>query len=162
VAYHNILSKCDQALVAYIIAGNAGTSDDVFPAKRSLSKTVPCTVCESRRGEPQAGAEYSGNYTIQALVKVRCSGLADTASDNESGQPRLDSDARVAATFDLFQTADPDSGIGLAAAIQLAAADPDFGVINARVTGVEAGFEREGSGWVDVLHLELVCCPMAL
>lgn len=160
---HNILSKCDRALVAYIIAGGAGTEDDVWPLKRSLLKDVlPCTVCESRRAQIQDATAFSGNYEISALVKVRSEGLSATESENEADAPREEAEDRVSETFDLFFLSEGQSGEDLGTAITTAANDSKFTCLSCSVEGVEQGFEREGMGWVDIIHLNLVCAPSTI
>jgi hypothetical protein len=159
--YHNILSKCDAALAAYIISNGVGTTDDVYSLKRSLVKdTLPCTICESRKATPET--PYAGDYNVSALIKVRSQGIYATTADNESGQPADDSNDRVADTFAIFFLSDGQSGEDLGKAITTAAADAHFTCLSCKVEGVEQGVEREGMGWCDILHLELICAPSTI
>lgn len=162
MGYHNILSRSDKALVAYIIAEGAGTAADTFPLKRSLPKTVPCTIVESRRAIPQI--PYSGNYTVFAMIKVRHGGVYDTDGANLADQPRADSDLRTSATFDLFFWGNGQDGEDLGTRITAAAGDPDFTCTSCMIDddGVEQGFERIGAGWCDLLHLKLECAPSTI
>jgi hypothetical protein len=167
--YHNLLSKCDRALVAYVVSlgGGAGTAADVFPAKRSQDRPLPCSICYCEKGEETAS--YSGTYTIQGSVQVRSEAPAD-AGEDEAQKP-VDSDARVAATFDGFHVDIDSSGDKLAdditkAARALAIKDPahygdlaDFTVQNILIKGIEAGFEQGSIAWTDSINFELVACP---
>ena len=160
--WHNLLSKNDRALMAYIIAGNAGTSADVFPAKSSREKeTFPTTYCFSQIGTGE-DFPYSGTYTIKTRIEVRT--MAAVKSD-----PRLESETRVAKTFDLFHTDVDTAGDKLAdditaAARALAASDPahhadlaDYTCQDIKLVSVEQ--DVDGDCWVDILNLEMVSCP---
>lgn len=164
--YHNILSKLDRALVAYLISQNAGTAGDVFPAKNSDNKPLPCTVCYAEKGEEVA--RHSGTYLCKVQIMVKT--LAPDVTDATPGQARLDSDARTAKTFDCFKRNVDSAGDKLAeditnAARAAAVADPanngdlaDFTALDVLDKGPEAGFD-ENDAWVDTLNLEIVCCP---
>jgi hypothetical protein len=166
-SYHNLLSKCDRALVAYIVAQGAGSLDDVFPAKRSQDRALPCTVCYSEKAEEVA--PYSGTYLVHSSLIIRTEAPAD-AGEDEAQKP-LDSDARVAQTFDLFHLDIDSAGDKLAdditkAARALAAKDPahygdlnDFTLLDVIIKGPEAGFEQGSVAWTDTLNLDLVACP---
>ena len=166
-SYHNLLSKCDRALVAYIVAQAAGTGGDTFPAKQSGARGLPCTICYSDKAVE--AAPYSGTYIVTASINVRTEAPAD-AGETEAQKP-LDSDARVAATFDLFHKDEDTSGNSLAdditaAARALAAQDPahygdlnDLTIQDVILKGIEAGFDQGGVAWTDTLNLELLACP---
>jgi len=165
MAAHNILSKVDRALRAYLLTvPDAGTDGDIHPAKRSLDKTLPCTVCFSQRAAP--ASLYSGVWLVEASVMVKTVAAID--QDEAEDTPKSDSELRVGATFDAFfvseQAAGDGAGDKLAALITAAAratGDPDlatFTVQNVEVKGPEAGFEPKGSVWVDTLDLEILCC----
>jgi|ERR1035441_5082421 hypothetical protein len=165
--YHNLLSKTDRALVAYLVAQEAGTVADVLPAKRSQDRTLPATVCFSNRG--QEAAPYSGTYVVSASIIVRSPGAVElNAAANDA---RLASEERVAQTFDAFHKDIDSAGDKLAdditaAARALAIADPDnngdladFTVLDVVIKGIDAGVEEGTVVWTDTLELELVCCP---
>ena len=164
--YHNLLSKNDRALMAYVISVGAGTAADVFPAKRSGDKTAPCTICWTKKADPY---NYSGTYTAQASVIVRT--LAPVDDGQAAEAPRLDSEQRVAKTFDAFHMDLDQAGDKLGedvtnAARALAASDPvnhgdleDYTALNVTVKSVEAGFEENTEAWNDMINLEIVCCP---
>jgi hypothetical protein len=165
--WHNLLSKNDRALVAFIIAGGAGTANDTFPAKTSREKeTFPTTYCFSQSGTGE-DFPYSGTYNIKAKIQVQT--MAAVNKDQDPSEPRLNSEERVAKTFDLFHN-DVDSAADklaadiTAAARALAAADPDnhadladYTCQDVKLVSVEQ--DVEGDCWVDTLNLEMVSCP---
>lgn len=156
----NLLSKCDDALVAYIIAGGAGTATDVLPSKRSLPKTLPCTICAARRAKPLS--TYSPTYEVEASIQVRSLGIDETASVNAADGPKQASSDRVASTFDLFHTnRSRSSGQALGDAITQAGGVSNLVIDDCCVTEVERGFEAKGDAWVDILYLKLVARPSA-
>jgi hypothetical protein len=169
--YHNLLSKLDRALMAYLIAKGAGTAADVFPAKRSELKALPCTVLYSEKGTEIAN--NSGAYSCKTAVMVKTVAVNDIGQVAETA--RLASETRVAKTFDLFKQnfdapAADTSGEALAtditaAARALAISDPthhadlaDFTALDVIDKGIEAGFD-DNDVWVDTLNLEIPCCP---
>jgi hypothetical protein len=158
---HNILSKTDRALVAYLIAAGAGTADDIYPAKRAADKLLPDTICYSSRARMLV--PHSGVYVVSAMVQVRTDPNVDvdvTAEEKTSA-----SEERVGATFDAFFAGVTSSSSALAAAITdaaRAAGDSDlqdFTVQSCEVLTQEAGFNEKGNAWTDTLDLELVVCP---
>jgi len=165
--YHNLLSKCDRALAAYLLSKGAGTSDDVLPAKNSAERPLPATVCFSSKGAE--AAPYSGTYLIESSIMVRTGGAVELNAG--ASDARRASEERVAKTFDAFHTNLDSSGDKLAdditaAARALAIANPtdhgdlaDFTVQNVMIKGVDAGFEDGTVVWIDTLDLQLVACP---
>src|SRR5438128_1678106 len=107
---HNLLSKCDRALAAWLISRGAGTATDVFPAKNSGDKeALPCTVIWSERASE--AAPFSGTYVITTQVQVRSLMALDVDQPPAQEAQRLISENRVALTFDSFHV-DLDSGTG--------------------------------------------------
>ena len=168
MAYHNILSKCDRALMQYIINNNAGTSADVFPGKRSQDKTLPCTICWSHSCTTDREIPYSGNYQVEAFVEVRTSGIQEEF--DQPNDPANKAIGRIEQTFDLFFKDDPESGRIVADALTAAAKtspDPDmqdFHAYDVRAASITQGFNPRnpklaGNAWEDCLHLEIFCCP---
>lgn len=166
--YHNLLSKNDRAIAAYLVSIGAGTTDDVFPAKRSQSRQTPCTVIYSESADEVA--PYSATYTIKTSVMIRT--YAGQDYDEADADKRKACDQRVAATFDGFHWNDDNnqSGDTLATAITNAAradalANPDnadladYTVLNIRVVSIEQGQESDVDAWVDTINLECVACP---
>ena len=153
----NILQKCDNALVAYLIAGGAGSADNVLPNKRSRVMTMPVTVCESHDASPVSN-DLSGTYEIDASIYVRTRGFASTTAANTAGVPASDSGDRVSATFDLFNIQQDQSGEPLATAINAAAGTVSgFKMQDVRVHRIRAGFEAKGDAWCDIIDLKIVC-----
>ena len=146
MSYHNLLSKTDRAVVAYIIAEGAGLSSDTYPAKRAGNKSLPDTVVHSESAEEAAPA--TNVYRIQTAVHVRSH--ADEGADI--------SESRVAATFDLFHA------VGLAPAITSAAQSAvgdlaNFTCQGAYVASIEQSQDESGA-WLDTLNLILTCNPV--
>jgi len=158
---HNILSKVDRALAAYLVSVGAGTINDVYPAKRSDNKALPNTVCHSMKW--RYAVPHSGVYVVSAQVMVKTLGAP------ELDQPALDvenqSTFRVADTFDAFFAGVDSSSEALAAAITAAARGTaaedlqDFTIQTCEALGGDAGNDRNGPAWVDSIDLEIVCCP---
>lgn len=166
--YHNLLSKNDRALVAYLIVQTAGTAADVFQAKYSGTKPAPCTLCWSQKATPIG--KVTGTFAIETTVMVKAVGPAD-AGENANA-PRLASELRVAKTFDALHLGIDSSGEVLAAAITaagraLAVSDPtnhadmvNYTCIDVVIEGVECGKEEAASDvWVDYINLTMIACP---
>lgn len=165
--WHNLLSKNDRALMAYVIAGGAGSTNDVFPAKTSREKEIfPVTYCFSENGTGE-DFPYSGTYTIKARIEVRTMAAIDANQDSDD--PRQTSEERVAKTFDLFHT-DVDSAADKlaedisSAARALAVSNPqkhadlaDYTCMGVKLVSIEQ--EVDGDCWIDILNLEMISCP---
>ena len=167
MSFHNLLSKNDRAIAAYLIANGVGTAADVFPGKTASAKVIPCTVIYSDRGNEVA--PFSATYELETAVMVKTrAGVDEGAGPQDS---RLASELRVAETFDLFHIAVDSSAELLAANITsaaraLAIADPannadlaDYTAIGMRSKTIEAGQEEDGDAWIDTLHITVVCAP---
>jgi len=161
---HNILSKTDRALVAYLVSEGAGTVDDVYPAKRSADKDVPCTVCYSERAS--LTHPYAAVYEVTVAIMIKTVPAVDVDEDPDA--PKAASEERVGATFDLFFAGLDSASDKLADAITAAARASaalgdedleDFTCQGVTVKGPEAGFDAKGNVWVDTLNLELLVCP---
>jgi hypothetical protein len=170
MGWHNILSKTDRALAAYIISKGAGTAADTFPLRSSLQmQTVPVTICHATRGTQIS--PFAADYEVSAVIEVRNPGAVDVGQNAQA--PRLAGDARVQATFDLFFTHIDSSAERLAADITaaantLAVGDPnnadlaDFTVFGLTIGAVECGIEEEGDVWIDRINLTLSVAPSAI
>ena len=165
---HNILSKVDRALVAWIISRNAGTKDNVWPAKRSLDKTSGGTTCWSHSFATLMEGPYCGSVMVEAFVEVRSPGVIEATQGQDD--PRIASDKMVSDVSDCFALNGAESGEPLGQAITDAAratADSDMQdltLISVKVVGGNQGFNprmiiQQGNMWVDPLHLEIICCP---
>lgn len=163
-----ILSKCDDALVAYIIAGGAGTAADTWPAKRSLDKDqVPVTICWSHTAAVLQEGPFSGLRQVEAFVEVRTSAIPQTGESSD--EPKSKYIDRVSNTFDLFNVgsgggSDHTAGQALGTAITQAGGIGDFSIMFAEVVQETQGHNpismtQQGNGWVDSIHLRLICAP---
>jgi hypothetical protein len=166
MSFHNICSKTDRALVAYLTA--YGVPGGIWPAKRSLDKALPITVCYSHSATPLQDAPFSGIYTVTAFVEVRSDGVVEETQGTDD--PRLNSDDLFAAVADAFWLGDDSASNKLAEAITNAArasGQEDLGqftIQSVLVSGHSQGFnprstQQQGNAWVDSVHLEMVCCP---
>ncbi len=163
---HNILSKSDQALVAYVNSLNCGLGpDSIWPGKRSLDKTINGVTCWSHSFSTQREDPYSGNVLVEAFIEVRMSGVIEESEGEDT--PRLTADDVVSNVFDGFFAGDGQSGAPLGKAITDAAGGIGFTVQSCKVVGGNQGFNprtilRQGDAWIDVIHLEMLCCPSAV
>lgn len=164
--YHNLLSKNDRAIAAYLVSIGAGTTADVFPAKRSQSRQTPCTIIYSESADEVA--PYSATYTIKTSVMIRTYSGQDY--DEADADKRKACDQRVATTFDGFNMDTDTAADKLAADITTAArADAlansdnadlaDYTMQNLRVVSIEQGQESDVDAWVDTINLECIACP---
>lgn len=169
MAFHDILSKCDRALVAYLISKGAGTVADTFPGKRSLTKQLPCTICFSDSATPPEGLCYTGTFTVQAVIMVK------SAAPIEDGQaeddPSIAASARIKPIYDAFFFTETSAGDTLGEDITTAAratGDADLQnltILNCEVKHITAGTNprspliAQGNAWIDALHIELLACP---
>src|SRR3990167_5380522 len=168
--YHNLGSKLDRALVAYLIGQGAGTARDVLPSNHSGTREVPFTVVSAHRGTPNPAAV--GTYDVD--VKVQIEGLAaNQPGQRNRHQNRKQFDARGAKTYDalhlstdgvsLLATADAITAAGRA----LAASDPDndadmvaFGCLYMTDLGFDRGEPKDEPGtFLEILNLRCRCCP---
>jgi len=162
---HNICSKLDQAIIAYIISKQAGTAADVYGAKRSLTKNIPCTICWTHTARPHPERPYSGEYLAESFIEVRTS--APKEVDQTPDDPRTESDARVSNTFDLFYITGDNEGETLGDTITAAAISAgvrDFTINSVRVVEENQGFNprtavQQGNCWIDTIHIQSVCAP---
>jgi hypothetical protein len=160
MAFHNLLSKCDRALVAYLINEGAGSDSDIFHHKRAsnIPSPLPYTTVFSESAEEVT--DYSATYKVKASVDVHTNAAPD--KDEDTDQMKLDSDERTAATFDALHDQYLQSGDKLADAITAAAAGAgvaDFSIQDVKVTSIEQGRGEKEGEWIDTINLELVCRP---
>jgi hypothetical protein len=157
---YNILSKCDRALVAYLISEDAGSAADVYPAKRSEDKAFPNTVVFASKA--RLSTPHSGVWVVDVMVQVRTDPNVDV--DQTADEKKVSSEERVSATFDALYSQTDSSSAALADAITAAAratADSDleeFTVQAVTVEQLEAGFDPKTNAWTDTMDLELVVC----
>jgi hypothetical protein len=161
VARFNVLSKTDRALAAYIISEGGGSEGDVFPMKRADDvPNPPYTVAASE----SCRSEHAPIYRVKSRIDVFTNCAPDVNENTET--MKLDSDERVALTFDAFHL-EADGGQGghaLAEAITTAGRNlggdmADFTVQDVIVGDMEQGSAGKEGQWIDSLSLELVVCP---
>jgi hypothetical protein len=168
--FHRILSKTDRALVAYLIAGGAGTSDNVFPARKSIDRKLPMLVAFSDSFTPVEGAEAISVVKSSIISRSEAAIQPDNSTDQDQ---ELAADALAANAYDLFYSSD-DAEVDptqladaiTSAARDAAAADPtnngdllEFKCDQARVTGGALEFNSDQGCWEDSITLELIVRP---
>ncbi len=169
---YKLLSNCDEALAAFIIAGDAGTVDDVFTSKSSRTKKIedkPATICKSRNAKPE-GNPQSGVWCIYPRIEVRSLGVStdniDSDTQNANDVPKANATDRIDKTWSLFNASgDDQSGETLGDAITQAYRDAggsDLTIQFASIEEIDAGFEAMGDAWSDFIFLKLVASPTDL
>lgn len=165
MAFHNLASKLDRAIVAYLISKGAGTEADTFPAKRSQDKDVPQTVVYTKDLAPLDGDVNSG--TREASVEISIT--YDVVNPDGTQTARKASDERTADVFDALNTQGQSTDL-LCDAINAAAwaraeANPDdadladFSAIGIAPNGESQGFIGDKGAWTDIIKLKIICCP---
>lgn len=165
--YHNLRSKLNRALVAWLIDQGCGGAGDVLPAYSVTDREFPITTVKAAIGTPEVA--LSGNYRIRVLITVK----GRAAQTHTTGKPWLARqlfDARVAATYDaLMQTDDQTSLSYTAKAVTSAGRGllnttehpdmDDFTVLAWYEAGFgEAEAEDDGCDWRETLLFDAVCC----
>jgi len=166
----DLLSLADRALVAYIQSVLIGTdaADNVRPAKDSEIKYLPQTVCWSHSFKICDDQEYSGNFDVESFIEIRTDAVIQENQSPE--EPSVNARNRIKATFELFLTPNSDesgSALGVAITDAARASSSDFNNFTiqcCRIVEGNQGFNPKtlrdrGNAWVDVIHLELICCP---
>ncbi len=162
---NNLLSKLDDAIVAYLVAEGAGYPDDsgaatVYPAKISSNKSVPCTIVHSSRAEPEL--QYSGRYVVTTMVMIKYAGPEEY--NQTEGAAKEASDLRVSTTFDLLipggNTHQDSDQIANAINAAAAAAGLTVTVFGIMVDSIELDFAEDV--WVDTLTLRIVASPSTI
>jgi hypothetical protein len=160
VGFHNILSKCDQALAAYLISLGIGDETTIYPSKRALDiENPPYTSCVSVSAKTTA--QYSGNWTVEAHIETHTNAAPDKSEDTTTMQEDSnDLASQVADAFLSYNVGD-QSGSGLAEAITSAAQSEgiEFTALDVKVTEVEQGRTEKQGEWVDTVTLEIICVP---
>lgn len=168
MSWHNVLSKTDRAMAAYLISEQAGTAADILPAKLSILKALPHTVCYS--SSAVEAAPYSGTYRVNLAVSVKSLAVEELGDDPADQAKRVSSDAQVAFVFDLLKAGIDSSGATLAgnittAARALAGSEPtkhadlaDFTMQDILDKGIEASVDEDGV-WIETMNLEAVVTP---
>lgn len=102
--YHNLRSKLNRAIRAYLISQGCGEADNIHVGFTVATREFPNTTVKAAIGTPDS--PFSGNYKIRVIVTVK----GRAAKNNQPGDPelaRIKFDERLARTFDaLMQTDD--------------------------------------------------------
>ena len=180
--YHNLRSKLDRAIVAYLISAGAGSIDDVLSSRTRKARKFPNTTVKAGRGVPDP--PYSGNYRVTVYVSIKYSATQEVKEPNP-GLARTQFDQRVAQTFDALMQSDNQQDLHQTATLITAAGrnlavDPNNGTDpvtkqeaenNADMADftimqwIDQGFgsgpdeDAEGNNWEEVLMFEALCCP---
>lgn len=166
--YHNILSKIDRALVAFIIQQNAGTLNDTVPAKTGTVKGLPVTLVHTEDAEENP--PRSSDFLADTQITIKTAGPTQS-TEKDVHKARLASEARVALVFSCFFLGVDSAADKLAEAIttaarNLAAADAlhhgdlkDFTCLDVRIAGVGQGPEEGTAAWLDLLRLKIAAVP---
>lgn len=157
---HRILSKCDDALVAYLLSLSIGDADSVYPAKRADDReNPPFIVIMSTEGRPEH--PYSGSYRVQVQIATHTRASKDV--DEESDTLKEASNDLASDVDDAFFRFGPgeQSGTSLAEEITAAAqgAGLEFTALDCLVIEVEQGRSGKQGEWVDTISLEVLCVP---
>jgi hypothetical protein len=179
VAYSNLRSKLNRAVVAHLISEGCGTAANVIPFLSRTEKTIqnsePNTVVRARVGKPRV--MFSGVYDVVLQITIRGSAVQELADDDAGLQTaRLAFEDRVARTYDaMMQSDDGQSlswtaksitslGRGLAVIDSVNDGDMDeFTCLSLQ----DAGFGDPNPNdqecvWEEVLLFEACCCASNL
>jgi hypothetical protein len=162
VAVHNILSKTDQAIVAYLRSLNIGTDENILPGKNAaLNEQMPFVVCQSSSGRPTV--PFSGQWTVQTEIEVHSNAAPDVGEDE--AEMKETSDDLAGETIDAFMRFGDgeQSGSTLSDAITAAAtgAGIAYTAFDVSITEVEQGQTEKSGEWVDKITLQITCIPRA-
>jgi len=171
--YHNLASKIDRAIVAYLIAQVPSLADCCWPAKRSLDKSLPNVTVATTDLVPADGNPFSGDRIGKVSITVKSNAPIDDPfavgfATEANAAHRAAADRLTAQVFDALnltgQSGDLLCDAINAAAWALAAADPDahadladFSLTGILPKGESQGFE--GDAWNDSSNLEVYACP---
>ena len=157
---HRILSKTDAVLVAYLIGQNAGTAADVFAARRSSDKVLPCTIVESKAWQSPEGQEFAGNAVVDVDITVKCDSAVDVDSDAATVEAAAES--RAGATFDAIEAGTSVNSTELASALNSVAVAEGIAwtAFGAVVTG--GSRTQDGDAWLDTITLQIHCAPSTI
>lgn len=166
--YHNLASKLDRAIAAYLVAQGVGTADNIHPGKSALDKPIPCIVVATSTLDCPEGDWFSGNRVATVAIGVKHKPeQADDDATNET--TRAAADELLANLVDALMQQGQSSD-RLYEAINEAAwalADDDaenhadllnFSIFGLQHLGESQGFDEEGL-WNDIIRLRVHCAP---
>lgn len=173
--YHNLRSKLNRALVAYLVSQSAGDAASVVPFASRLPKEFNAdgvvTIVRARMGRPDT--KFTGNYSITAHLIIRGSAAQDpSAAEPGDEAARKAFDERIAKTYDaMMQSSDgqtlrwtayeiSDQGRALATSSPADNADmADFTVLRVEDGGFgDPDPNEQDHIWEEVLVFEITCC----
>jgi len=173
VAYHNLRSKLDRAVVAYLISVGAGSDKDTFPANSIESTEYPLTVAQTLGGIPDP--VLVGNYKMRIAVSVKGS-VSKFIDDTNDQAARMAHDERVSDVFDALMQSDDDRTLRATARLinaagrALAMYPVDIAAHNADMADftiiqwLDGGFgdgksDEAGCDWIETLYFDVIACP---
>lgn len=176
--YHNLRSKLNRAIAAYLISKGVGGPSDTGPANARTLSTYPRTTVRATIGKPEP--PLTGNYRVPVHVSIKAS------ATQEPDEPNLDIarklfDERLANVFDALMQSDDDqtlrktadditaAGRALAVAVDASPEAVQFAANNADMVDFtllgwyDGGFgdgepDAEGNAWEEILIFEALCC----
>jgi len=176
-SFNAIRSKLNRAIAAYLVSVGAGGPDDISTGNDISSRGYPNTTVKATLSKSEIPLTGLRRITVHISVK----GSAVSAPDEPNpDQPRLDHDARIAATYDalmqsddghtLRATADAITAAGRAlatptdgtdAAAQLAANNADMADFTCEgwydVGEGDGEPDESGASWEEILIFEALC-----
>lgn len=166
MGFHNILSKADRAVVAFLVSEDAGDEDDTLPFKRAdNTPKPPFTIVASTNWDRVIEGSVRGALIVKTTVEIHTNAAPGKGEDTEGMVD--DSEDRVQLVGDALskQVEEAQAGDGLADLITAAARGAgvtDFTCLNAQVVGGDRARSDKGNidaEWLDSIELELICIP---
>lgn len=178
MSYHNLRSKLNRAVAAYLVSAGCGSVNDILPAQSTATRPYPNTTVKSTIGTPDP--PLSGDYRVKLHISIKGSATQGVSEPNPQ-LSRVNFDNRVSQTFDALM--ESDNGIDLeATAVLITAAGRALAVPadgspaailfaqnNADMADfsclqwVDGGFgdgpaNDEGCSWEEILIFDVLAC----
>lgn len=154
---------CNNAIVAYIISCEVGTSEDTVPALRAADKPSPVTIVNTHSLKPEI--QYTGNYeaTVDVLVKTAI-GLESGQDEAADDSPRVIHQIRTGKVWGVFRAAAMGQNQPLCTAINAACAAASVPVEFTAFGLLEDNIDREfiEDAVVDTYTFRVVCAPSVI
>lgn len=159
----NPLTSTDRALVAYLNSQGVGTSDNVYPFKRSGSKAVPCVIVHSHQG--RTVSPFCGTYEVDADIFVITTAAVDVTESDDG--PIAENDDLVnrtyAALHKLGEGAQSTQQMVDAINAAAAGAAPEWSCQSFEITGIGTSSETpspsitraESDSWTDTVSVRM-------
>lgn len=159
----SILTLTDRAVCAFLISKSAGSSDNVFPFKRSGDKELPCIIVHSHKATPVR--PYEPTFEVECAILIRANAPVDEPQGDDENTPRDLSDELVDSVLRALYA----FGDGAQATDQLADAIteairsdfPNFTCQAAELVSQEQSvdYTHQMDAWTETINLKLLCCP---